>query len=149
MENKVNDPINPNHYKGESGLEVIEVIRDWTKPLHGLYAVGVSQMLKYILRAHKKNGLEDIKKAGWWAYELTKIHLPLYRDDRYISTRIDMQSVCKEFINDQKPLLQVIVCLIHDLVETNSVHQTGEKMKLILFAIERYIQSEEEENNEN
>ena len=58
-EDKVN---NPSHYKGKFGLEAIDVVRNFmtTEEIRGFYK---GNILKYILREAKKNGLEDLKKA--------------------------------------------------------------------------------------
>ena len=60
----------PTHYQlGDTGLEAIDVIeavldseeaREWLTPIEGGY---YKDILKYIIRAPKKNQLEDIKKA--------------------------------------------------------------------------------------
>jgi len=52
----------PSHYQGRFGLEAIEVVRNFmtTEEIRGFYKGNV---LKYILREAKKNGLEDLKKA--------------------------------------------------------------------------------------
>ena len=52
---------NPNHYKLEGlDVEVIDVIKatvkDFDSFCHG-------NIIKYVLRANKKNGIEDLKKA--------------------------------------------------------------------------------------
>lgn len=62
-----NDIINkPNHYqltiKGNN-IEVIDVIDEVVKDYNPKQAFRVANILKYVLRANKKNGLEDFKKA--------------------------------------------------------------------------------------
>lgn len=56
----------PNHYqlniKGNN-IEVIDVIDEVVKDYNPKQAFRVANILKYILRASKKNGLEDFKKA--------------------------------------------------------------------------------------
>jgi len=59
-EDKVN---NPNHYQGEFGLEVIEVIRNFAGNLTAVQGFYWGNAIKYMLRFQKKNGLEDLKKA--------------------------------------------------------------------------------------
>ena len=54
----------PNHYQLEGlGIEVKDIIFEVTKDLIGKEAVCVGNILKYVMRAKKKNGLEDYKKA--------------------------------------------------------------------------------------
>ena len=64
MEDKKNDVIsNPNHYKLDGlDIEVRDVIKSalGTVGFLGFYE---GNIIKYILRANKKNGLEDYKKA--------------------------------------------------------------------------------------
>ena len=69
-----NDPVSPNHYQlGNTGVEVIEVIRaSLTDEQFIGYCRG--NIIKYNLRANKKNGTEDLKKAdvysAWLLEEL-------------------------------------------------------------------------------
>ena len=60
----MSDNVNhPNHYQTEGGLEVIEIIRSILGD--GYYeAYCIGNIIKYISRYKKKNGLEDLKKAG-------------------------------------------------------------------------------------
>ena len=53
----------PPHYQSESGLEVIDVIRAFVPDVESYYQ---GNIIKYILRAGKKNGLEDLEKAKWY-----------------------------------------------------------------------------------
>lgn len=63
QDKKEQDVINPRYYHSDSGIEVIDVIESFKLDfLDG-------QVIKYILRAGKKNGanyLTDIKKALWY-----------------------------------------------------------------------------------
>ena len=62
-----NDIINkPNHYQllvKDRVVEVIDIIDEVVKDYSPKQAFRVANILKYILRASKKNGLEDFKKA--------------------------------------------------------------------------------------
>lgn len=59
-----NDSVrHPSHYQSSSGLEVIDVIKAFTEDLSGYQAVYTGNVLKYMCRWHKKNGIEDLKKA--------------------------------------------------------------------------------------
>lgn len=60
----------PSHYKTKSGLETIDVIRAFTEDLVGIEAVDTANIIKYICRWKKKNGLEDLKKAQWYLNNL-------------------------------------------------------------------------------
>lgn len=60
----------PQHYKTESGLETIDVIEAFTFDLKGVEAVDTANVIKYICRWKKKNGLEDLKKAKWYLEHL-------------------------------------------------------------------------------
>lgn len=53
----------PNHYQSKSGLEVIDVIQAFTEDLTGVESFYTGNILKYMCRWKKKNGLEDLKKA--------------------------------------------------------------------------------------
>lgn len=56
----------PDHYQSSSGLEVIEAIKAFTEDLTGMQAVCTANALKYLCRWHKKNGIQDLKKAKWY-----------------------------------------------------------------------------------
>lgn len=60
----------PNHYKSTTGIEVIDVIEAFTEDLKGTEAVCTANVIKYICRWRKKNGLEDLKKAQWYLNHL-------------------------------------------------------------------------------
>ncbi len=59
------DNINPDHYK-QGSIEVIDFILDQRFN----YLEG--NVVKYISRYKKKNGLEDLHKAEWYLKELIK-----------------------------------------------------------------------------
>lgn len=64
MENKNIDNINnPNHYKLGCGVESIEIIKR-VLGIKGFVAFCLGNILKYLIRAEKKNGKEDYKKAA-------------------------------------------------------------------------------------
>jgi len=59
-DDKTNDPINPEHYKGKT-MEAIDVIEDFD------LGYNLGNVVKYVLRAdHKGKRLEDLKKAAWY-----------------------------------------------------------------------------------
>ena len=58
-----NDPTNPDHYEGRSGMQAIDVIEDFG--LDGYH--NLAQAVHYILRCNKKSQkILDIKKAMWF-----------------------------------------------------------------------------------
>jgi hypothetical protein len=69
-----NDNVNhPNHYKSSNGIECIDAIEASVEGLTGLEAVCTANVLKYIWRWKKKNGLEDLRKAKWYLEKLIDI----------------------------------------------------------------------------
>ena len=60
----------PRHYLSETGLEVIDVIEAFTFDLQGIEATDTGNILKYMCRWKKKNGVEDLKKAQWYLNHL-------------------------------------------------------------------------------
>ena len=60
----------PCHYQSETGIEVIDVIEAFTFDLDGVSAFDTGNILKYICRWSKKNGLQDLKKAEWYLQHL-------------------------------------------------------------------------------
>lgn len=60
----------PDHYQTETGLETIDVIEAFTFDLKGIEATDTGNVLKYMCRWKKKNGLQDLKKARWYLNHL-------------------------------------------------------------------------------
>jgi hypothetical protein len=61
------DKINPTHYKGT--IECIDAIEStMTKEAYRGYLKG--NVLKYVWRYEKKNGVEDLQKAEWYLKKL-------------------------------------------------------------------------------
>lgn len=63
-EDKVN---HPSHYACQGGIECIDYITVAIIPYQGVVAGDLQNVLKYLWRADNKNGLEDLKKARWYA----------------------------------------------------------------------------------
>lgn len=61
----MNNVNHPSHYAGGT-MEVIDVINEFTKDGTGSEAFYVGNIIKYVCRYKKKNGLEDLKKAEWY-----------------------------------------------------------------------------------
>lgn len=62
----------PKHYV-QGKYEVIDIILEAVKDLPPQQAVCVANIIKYILRYHYKNGLQDVKKAQWYMNKLINI----------------------------------------------------------------------------
>ena len=58
--------IRPNHYASEKGFEVFDVQEAFIHELKGMSASYWCNIVKYILRFQKKNGVEDLKKAKYY-----------------------------------------------------------------------------------
>ncbi len=69
-ENSESRIAHPAHYQTSNGLETIDVMEAFTEDMAGYEAVCTSNVLKYICRWKKKNGLEDLKKAEWYLKRL-------------------------------------------------------------------------------
>lgn len=63
------DAVNPQHYK-QGRTEVIDIIEDAVTGADPFEAVCQANVLKYTLRYRHKNGVEDLKKAVWYAEKL-------------------------------------------------------------------------------
>ena len=55
----------PPHYQNGSGPETIDIIEWMCADLVGIQAVDTANVIKYLSRWYKKNGLEDLYKARW------------------------------------------------------------------------------------
>ena len=59
----------PAHYN-QGNIECIDAMAAATVNKHGIEAVCVSNVIKYLWRYESKNGLEDVKKASWYLNRL-------------------------------------------------------------------------------
>lgn len=60
----------PNHYTTDKGFEVFDVQEAFIHELKGMAASYWCNIVKYILRFQKKNGVEDLKKARYYLDKL-------------------------------------------------------------------------------
>ncbi len=67
------DPVNhPSHYQGSNGIETIECIEAaMSKEAFKGYVQG--NVIKYVMRYERKNGIEDLYKAQWYLNRLIDI----------------------------------------------------------------------------
>lgn len=90
MENRNIDNVNnPNHYKLDCGIESIKII-ETVLGAQGFVAFCLGNILKYLIRAEKKNGKEDYKKAAKY------LEWIIERDNK-ISFFTDIEDLEKEF----------------------------------------------------
>lgn len=68
--------VHPEHYRLNINLEVMDVINVIVKDLQGKNAFYVGNVVKYILRAEKKNKLEDYRKALYYLSFLENFFSP-------------------------------------------------------------------------
>ena len=70
-EDKRNDNIiSPTHYASDKGFEVFDVQEAFIHELKGMSASYWCNIVKYILRFQRKNGVEDLKKAKYYLEKL-------------------------------------------------------------------------------
>lgn len=67
IKEEVNHPM---HYKSDSGMEVIDVIKAFTSGLDGCEATHTGNIIKYACRWKKKGGIKDLKKLQWYVTDL-------------------------------------------------------------------------------
>lgn len=68
--NEEHDPVNhPSHYT-QGGVECKDAIRAAVTGLEGYEAFITGNAIKYLWRWKRKNGAEDLRKAGFWIREL-------------------------------------------------------------------------------
>lgn len=69
------DPIvnKPEHYQTRFGFETIDVMAAFTEELKGMQAIDTAQVIKYITRWSKKDGLRDLKKARYYLEHLISV----------------------------------------------------------------------------
>jgi hypothetical protein len=104
MENKNIDNINnPNHYKLSCGVESIEIIKR-VLGTQGFVAFCLGNILKYLIRAEKKNGKEDYKKAAkyleWIIERDNKIHYFTDIEDLEKDLGVEWSKIISEITKD-------------------------------------------------
>ena len=62
----------PPHYTAGK-IECIEAIEAATTGLEGLEAVCTANVIKYVWRWKRKNGLQDLEKAKWYLEKLIQV----------------------------------------------------------------------------
>lgn len=62
--------VSPNHYVTDKGFEVFDVQEAFIHELKGMAASYWCNVVKYILRFQRKNGVEDLKKARYYLGKL-------------------------------------------------------------------------------
>ncbi len=60
----------PSHYRSKNGVESIGFVEEFISELTGWRAFFTGNVLKYMVRWNKKNGVEDLKKAKWYLERL-------------------------------------------------------------------------------
>jgi hypothetical protein len=70
MDHKVKEVVNhPSHYT-QGGVECIDALAAATIGKHGIQAVCVANIIKYLWRYEQKDGVQDVKKARWYLERL-------------------------------------------------------------------------------
>lgn len=62
----------PDHYQGKNGMEVIDVIKEFTADLKGIEATDTGNIIKYACRWKHKGGIQDLEKIIWYAQHLVE-----------------------------------------------------------------------------
>lgn len=65
-----NNITSPSHYVTDKGFEVFDVQEAFIQELKGMAASYWCNVVKYILRFQRKNGVEDLKKARYYLDKL-------------------------------------------------------------------------------
>ena len=102
----------PDHYKSDAGLEVIDVIEAFTSDLKGVQATDTGNIIKYICRWKKKNGLQDLKKAMWYLQHLIE-HVELASENHSFEKMDDYSIVSletEEDLEEASRVLRIVPC---------------------------------------
>lgn len=88
----------PKHYQLNVNIEVLDIITIVTKDFKGKVAFCLGNVIKYLMRAERKNGLEDYKKA-WYYLDIITFY---QRGDTYTSTERCILSAVLDTFEDEK-----------------------------------------------
>lgn len=98
----MNDNVNhPKHYAGAKGIEVIDVMENFIPPLDGMKAICMGNIVKYVLRHHHKNGVEDLMKARWYLDRLISYYDESEKEDtiEQESTMLVFKAILEDGVN--------------------------------------------------
>lgn len=90
--------MHPEHYQGEFGMEVIDVIENFTAGLTGIEATDTGNIIKYACRWKKKNGVEDLEKIKWYCD-----HLINYLAKQDLMAKVREERTTEERMRNTKP----------------------------------------------
>jgi hypothetical protein len=90
--------MHPEHYQGEFGMEVIDVIENFTANLTGIEATDTGNIIKYACRWKKKNGVEDLEKIKWYCD-----HLINYLAKQDLIAKVRDERMPEERMKNTKP----------------------------------------------
>ena len=86
---------NPKHYEVEidgEKVNTLKMVQAVVRPItNGVVSSGVKDVLKYTIRAEKKNGLEDYKKARFYLDEIIKELEKEPKDVPFVKKRADIR----------------------------------------------------------
>ena len=102
----------PDHYKSDAGLEVIDVIEAFTSELKGIEAADTANIIKYICRWKKKNGIQDLKKAMWYLQHLID-KVEVLGDEEHLEKMDDYSIVSletEEDLEEASRVLRIVPC---------------------------------------
>ena len=98
---------NPQHYQSDSGLEVIDVIEAFTAGLEGVEASDTANIIKYICRWKKKNGVQDLEKVMWYTQHLIN-HVNRKQEPKQFKSE-DITEKIKKAFNDNGITIEHII----------------------------------------
>lgn len=90
--------MHPEHYQGEFGMEVIDVIENFTAGLTGIEATDTGNIIKYACRWKRKNGVEDLEKIKWYCD-----HLINYLAKQELIAQVRDERMPEERMKNTKP----------------------------------------------
>nr|WMM95532.1 hypothetical protein MEP433_gp20 [Methylophilales phage MEP433]WOZ55701.1 hypothetical protein MEP434_gp19 [Methylophilales phage MEP434] len=79
---------NPEHYT-QGDVECIDAIDSATTGLVGMVAVCVANVIKYVWRFARKNGLEDLDKADYYLQRVRRIVRAKKENERQLNFNFD------------------------------------------------------------
>lgn len=143
MENKNIDNVNnPNHYKLGCGVESIEIIKR-VLGTQGFVAFCLGNILKYLIRAEKKNGKEDYKKAAKY------LEWVIERDNK-ISYFVDINELEKDLGVEWSKIISEIAkdLSIENAFELDSIFRNifSENYEMAKGILDDFIKEYEEQN---
>ena len=129
---KKNDNINnPKHYEVEidgEKVNTLKMVQAVVRPIeNGVVASGVKDVLKYTIRAEKKNRLEDYKKARFYLDEIIKELEKEFENISFVQKEPTLDEAIENLTNKTKDIVIGVESFIRE--ENEAIQRIKDRLE--------------------